>query len=328
MTSSSGESTSPRRERGFSSERNGSMMYDVVIVGGGPAGLSAALALGRGRKRVLLSDAGPRRNGAAERVYNFVTRDGTPPDEFRSIARIQLAAYPSVEVRDRRVRSIDRERGAFRVGLGADAVVSARRILLCTGMVDQMLPIEGFGELWGHGIFQCPYCHGWELRGRRWGYLASTPEKLEFALLCRGWTPHVVAFTSGQFDVSDAWRDRLGAASIHVEARPIRRLHGEGQGLRAVEVEGGDSVPCDVLLAHPPQRQVDLVRSLGVDLDENHYVRIDAATRETSVPGIYAAGDLTGPGQSAILGAASGALAAGAINHALTAELATTGALP
>lgn len=303
-------------------------MYDVVIVGGGPAGLSAALTLGRGRKRVLLFDAGPRRNGAAERIYNFVTRDGTPPDDFRAVARSQLAAYPSVEIRDQLVRSIGGERGAFRVSFGTDGAVSARRVLLCTGMVDQMQAIPGFRELWGRAIFQCPYCHGWEVRDHRWGYLASAPERLEFALLCRGWTPHVTVFTGGRFDVPADARRRLGEASVAVETRPVAALRADGRRLRAVEVAGGTAVDCDVLFAHPPQQQVALVRELGADLDDGDYVRVDAATRETSVPGIYAAGDLTGPVQSAILGAASGALAAGAINHELTVELATAGALP
>ena len=117
--------------------------WDVVIVGGGPAGLSAALALGRARRRVLLCDAGPRRNAAAAAVYNFVTRDGTPPDAFRDEARQQLRRYPAVEVRDARVRSIDGERGAFEVRVG-DTVERAQRLVLCAGMVDVMLPLPGY----------------------------------------------------------------------------------------------------------------------------------------------------------------------------------------
>src|SRR5215207_1845980 len=165
------------------------MPYDVVIVGGGPAGLSAALALGRARKRVLLCDSGPRRNAAAEQVHNFVTRDGTPPNEFRKIGRQQLATYPNVEVRDALVASITGTRGAFRVDLTTETV-DARRVLLCTGVVDELPPVEGFRELWGHAIFQCPYCHGWEVQDSRWGYLARAGDLghvLPFSLMLRGW---------------------------------------------------------------------------------------------------------------------------------------------
>src|SRR4051812_31023921 len=157
------------------SGRGGSnMSYDVVIVGGGPAGLSAALALGRGRKRVLLCDAGARRNATAERLHNFVTRDGTPPAEFRAIARAELAAYPNVELREARIEGISGARGSFRMAT-ALGEVEARRILLCTGMIDEMLALGGFRELWGRSIFQCPYCHGWEVRDTRWAHLAWTP---------------------------------------------------------------------------------------------------------------------------------------------------------
>lgn len=305
------------------------MLYDVVIVGGGPAGLSAALALGRARKRVLLCDAGPRRNAAARHIQNFVTRDGTPPDDFRRIGREQLTRYPSVEVRDARVASVSGTRGAFRVDLVSD-VVDARRILLCTGMIDEMLPIDGFRELWGHAIFQCPYCHGWEVRDRHWGYLVRADDAshlLPFALMIRGWTRDVTVFTSGGFDVPDEARATLQAAGVRIETAPVARLVGREQRLEAVELANGNAVRCEALFTHPPQRHVDLVGALGVALDEHGYVSVDPMKRETSIPGIYAAGDLTTRMQAAILGAAAGTTAAAMINVELTMELATSGAL-
>lgn len=305
------------------------MPYDVVIVGGGPAGLSASLTLGRARKRVLLCDAGPRRNGAAVHVHNFVTRDGTPPDEFRRIGREQLDHYPNVEARADRVASISGARGAFRVQLDSE-VVEARRVLLCTGMIDETLPIEGFPALWGRSIFQCPYCHGWEVRDRRWGYLARAADAshlVPFAVMARGWTRDVVVFTSGAFDVPPESRARLEAAKVRLETAPLARLVARDGRLEAVELSGGAAVPCDVLFAHPPQRQVDLVRALGVALDDDGFVHVDPVRRETSVPGIYAAGDLTTRMQAAIAAAASGTQAAAMINVELTMELASSGAL-
>jgi thioredoxin reductase len=311
------------------SARRSDKLYDVIIVGGGPAGLSAALALGRARKRVLLCDSGPRRNAAAEHIHNFVTRDGTPPNEFRKAGRHELATYPNVEARDVVVESISGARGAFQARLASEAV-QARRVLLCTGMVDELLPIEGFRELWGQAIFQCPYCHGWEVQDRRWGYLgraADSSHLLPFSLMLRAWTRDVVAFTGGTFDVPGETRDALQAAGIRLETAPLARLVARDGRFEAVELSNGTHVPRDVLFTHPPQRQVELVRALGVVLDGDGYVQVDPMKRETSVAGIYAAGDLTTRMQAAVTAAASGAQAAAAINGELTMELAANGEL-
>lgn len=305
------------------------MLYDVVILGGGPAGLSAALALGRARKQVLLCDAGPRRNALAVHLHNFVTRDGATPDEFRSVAREQLRRYPNVVIQDVRVEHITGARGAFRVSAGVDTV-EARRVLLCTGMIDEMLPIDGFRELWGHGIVQCPYCHGWEAKDRPWGYLAR-PEHAShlhmFALQLRGWTGDVCLFTHGEVDVPEATRDLLLAAGVRIENAPIHRLVARDQRLDAVELADGTRVRCELLFAHPPQRQIDLVQTLAVALDDDGFVQVDPMRRETSVPGVFAAGDLTTRMQAAIAAAASGMQAAAMINAELTAELVSSGKL-
>lgn len=297
--------------------------YDVVVVGGGPAGLQAALTLGRARKRVLLCDAGPPRNAAAVHVQNFVTRDGTPPREFRRIAREQLARYPNVEIVDQRVEAVDGARGAFRVRLTGQTV-TARRLMLCTGMIDDLPPIDGFAALWGTSIYACPYCHGWEVQDRRFGCLATTPEMLVFAIFLRGWTSDVVALTNGAIEIPEDVRQQLAAAKVPVDERRIARLVGDREHLRRVEFEQGDSLERDVLFAHPAQRQVPLVRALGLQLDDKGYVRVDDM-RETSIPGIYAAGDLSSAAQSAAIGTGAGMLAAAMLNRALTIELMTGG---
>jgi thioredoxin reductase len=304
------------------------MIYDVVIVGGGPGGLSAALALGRARKRVLLTDSGPRRNAAAVHLQNFVTRDGTPPQEFRRLGREQLATYPNVEVRDERVASLSGASGAFQVRL-ASSTVEARRVLLCTGMIDDIPPIEGFRELWGTSIFHCPYCHGWEVQDQRWSYLASPSHAdkfAPFALKLRGWTRDVVVFTGG-FEVPAETRALLESAGIRLESAPVSRLVAQGGRLTAVELANGKQVARDVLFAHPEQRQVELVRATGVEFDDDGYVRIDPMKSETSVPGIYAAGDLTTRMQGAILAAAAGTRAATMINLDLAMDLGPKGLL-
>ncbi len=290
--------------------------YDVVIVGGGPAGLSAALNLGRARKRVLLCDAGPRRNAAAEQIHGFVTRDGTPPQEFRRIGRQQLEPYTNVEARDIGVEEIRGERGAFTVRL-ATGGVEARRILLCTGMVDELPDIEGFRALWGRSIFQCPYCHAWEVQDRRFGFLSPSVESLDFALFLRGWTGDVTVLTDGRYAVPPEMRERLVGGGVRVEERSIARLSAKDDHLDLVEFTDGDPLPLDVLFARPPQRQVAAVQSLGLDLDSEGYVKVDER-RQTSIPGIFAGGDLITSAQSAVLAAASGVQAAAMINHELT----------
>jgi thioredoxin reductase len=227
------------------------------------------------------------------------------------------------------VEAITGARGAFRVQL-TEGSVEARRILFATGMIDDMLPLEGFSALWGSSVFQCPYCHGWEVKERRWGYLARTPEWSHitpFTVMLRGWSRDVTLFTSEALDLPDASRAQLEAAGVRVETSPVKRLHARGQQLESVELSSGASVPCDVLFAHPPQRQVALVQASGVALDSDGFVQIDPMRRETSVPGIYAAGDLTTRMQGAVIAAAAGGQAAAMINFELTVELAANGGL-
>lgn len=302
-------------------------LYDVCIIGAGPAGLSAALTLGRARKRVLLCDAGPRRNATAEHVHGFVTRDGVTPDDFRRIGRQQLEPYRNVEVRDVAIEEIRGERGAFEVRLTARQE-QARRVLLCTGMIDELPDLDGFRALWGTSIFQCPYCHGWEAQDRRFAYLAEKVETLDFALLLRGWSGDVVALTDGRYDVPTPVRQRLESAGVPIDERRISRLSSKDGRLEHVEFVEGGPLRRDVLFAQPAQRQVDVVRSLALALDPAGLVQVDEMSRETSTPGIYAAGDLVMRPQGAILAAASGMLAAARLNQALTAELATSGGLP
>jgi len=303
-------------------------MYDVVIAGGWPAGLSAALFLGRGRKRVLLCDTGPARNAAARHVHGFLTRDGTPPAEMRRLGREQLAPY-GVEIAEVPMTEVSGDSGDFTVRLGDGRQVRARRLLLCTGMIDEPVDIPGWQQLWGQSIFQCPYCHGWEVQDRRWGCLITAPQLVDFGIFLRGWTDQVTLFTGGRVPIDAEARARIDAARVTLEERPIVRLvaaAGDEPRLEAVEVEGGVRVPCEVLFAKPSQRQPAIVGQLGLELDKAGMVNVDEQ-RRTSRPGVYAAGDMITLVQGAVLGAAAGCVAATMLNHHLTAELAAQGAL-
>jgi thioredoxin reductase len=201
-------------------------------------------------------------------------------------------------------------------------------VLLATGLIDDPPRFEGLVPLWGRSVFQCPYCHGWEARERRWGYYApdaTTSHVGPFVMQLRGWSTEVTLFTD---KLDDDLRSRLLAAKIQIESAAVTRLVGTGHQLEAVELVGGRRVACEALLMHPPQKQVELVHTLGVALDDEGFVKADPMTRETSIPGIYAAGDLTTRGQAAVIAAAAGMQAAAAINAELTAELVTSGILP
>jgi thioredoxin reductase len=254
--------------------------YDVAVIGGGPAGLSAALVLGRARRRALVLDQGWPRNHQAAHVHGFLTRDGTPPGELRQLAREELRAYETVAVRDARVLRVEGARGQFRVHLD-DGAVDARRILLCNGLVDDLPPWPGIELLWGHSVVHCPYCHGWEHRDRAFAFVASTPDSVDFALLLRSWTRDVVMLTDERFRLEEVDHGRLARASIRCEDGRVLRVYGEGDRLQHVELIGGPRVPCDVLFLRPEQRPSPLVAALGLALVGPCRVRVDAETGET-----------------------------------------------
>ena len=300
------------------------MNHDVVIAGGGPAGLSAALVLGRARKRVLLCDAGTPRNAAAVGVHNFVTRDGISPPDFRAAARSDLVAYPSVETRDVRVVDVAPEAGRtpeerlLRVTLEDGTTSLARRVLLATGVVDAPPEIPGLREAWGKSAFQCPYCHGWEVRDRPWGALATSDYLAGWALLLLGWTSQLAVFTDGR-ELGGEVTARLTRAGVRIAtARIARAAPGAAPG-GGMELATGERVPCEVLFAHPPQRPTPLVERLGLALDERGFASVDER-KESSMPRVHVAGDASTMMQGAVIAAAAGTVAGVAMNHLLTLE--------
>lgn len=297
--------------------------YDVVVVGGGPGGLNAALAFGRGRATALLIDGGTPRNARAHQVHTFVTRDGTPPSEFRAIARAQLAPYPSVEARDGWVSGIAQLAAADADGCGfevafADTRVRARRILLAVGIRDELPALAGLADFWGTSVFQCPYCHGWEFRDRPWGVFVDSDAMAGFAPFIANWASHVTVFTHGSA-LTDETLAGLRGGPLALETEPIERFVGTDE-LQAVQLVSGRSVACAAMIMRPPQHQVELVTALGLALDELGFVRVDPRTKESSVPGIHVIGDATTMQQGAIMAAADGMSAAAMMNHGLVLE--------
>jgi len=289
------------------------MLYEVAIVGAGPAGLAAATSLGRARRRVLVIDGGPPRNGSSREVHGFLTRESLPPEELKQLARAQLAALSTVALHRGRVRAVRGDAGRFIVELETGPNVAAQRVLLCVGIEQELPDLPGCRELWGKCVFECPYCHGFEQRNRQLGYLAPEPSALDFALLLRAWSASVRVFTDARFNTPTDVRNRLSARGISIEDRPLRALRAdETAELEHVELEDGSSIECRALFVRPRKRQTSLISDLGLDLDAHGNVEVDAG-QETSRAGISAAGDLTTRVHLAVTAAAAGAIAGNTI---------------
>ncbi|MBV8759729.1 MAG: NAD(P)/FAD-dependent oxidoreductase [Deltaproteobacteria bacterium] len=291
-------------------------MRDVAIIGGGPAGLAAALVLGRARREVTLFDCERRRNAPAERVNGYLGRDGTPPSELRHLAHEELRRYATIDLRlEKSIDAIEPAGRAFKI-----AGELYRRVLLCVGVCDSVPDL--YGACWGKHVLQCPYCHAYEVADRAYAFLATKPADLDHALLLRAWTKDVLVLAD--FDVPEIDRERLAKAHVEVEARPLRAVKPEGDRLRLV-LDGGELVR-DRLFAHPPQCQTGLVKDLKLAVDDHGSVRVDEHY-ETSVPGVHAAGDLMTQVHSAQVAAGNGAAAAYAVNYAVTLERVVDGSL-
>jgi thioredoxin reductase len=301
--------------------------YDVVVVGAGSAGLSAALVLGRARRRVLVLDGGEPRNAPSFGVHYFFTRDGTPPDELLRIGREQLEPYSGVEVRRARATEAAGSNEDFRVTLEDGSTVETRKILLATGVHDELPERPGFREFWGRGIFHCPYCHGWEVRDRPLAVLNSGEDAAEQAAMIHNWSHDLILLTDGPAALEDEAREKLGVLGIPMIETPISRLEGDRDSgvLHRILFEDGTEIPREALFYRPPQRQrSDLAEALGCEFDTTGplptAIKNDPTTRETTVPGAHVAGDAGTMLQGAIMAAASGATAAAFVNHALVAE--------
>ncbi len=294
--------------------------FDAAIVGGGPAGLSAALTLGRAGRRVVLVDAGAARNAPAAHSHGYLTRDGAPPEEIRRLGREEAAGY-GVVLRDGRVRDAERDGDGFRLaldgagGLRADAL-RARVLVLATGVVDELPDIPGLAEAWGKTAVHCPYCHGHEHRGKATAVLGRGSATYGFARLLHGWTDDVTVVTNGPEDLDVEEERQLADEDVRILRAPIARLRAPGGRLEAVEFEGIPPLACGVLYLRPPQRPASpLAERLGAELRDG-LVRVDHEGR-TGVPGLFVVGDAANPVQEIATAAAGGARAAIAVNHDL-----------
>jgi thioredoxin reductase len=281
--------------------------YDVLVVGGGAAGLNAALMLGRARRRVVVVDGGSPRNAPAEHMHGFLSRDGLPPSELLKIGREELTGY-GVEFLEDQVSALE---PGFTARLASGRELTARRVLVATGVHDELPDIPGLRESWGTDAVTCPYCHGYEVRDQPLGVLGTEPASVEHALLVRQWSPDVVYFAHTA-PPSEEDRARLGARGIRVVDGTVTALRREDGHLTGLEL-GARFVPRAALFVRTQTVAHDeLMRALG-------YQETDPMGK-TNVPGVWAAGNVVDARATVIIAAAQGAAAGGALNHDLVTE--------
>ncbi|MDQ0495429.1 NAD(P)/FAD-dependent oxidoreductase [Paenibacillus brasilensis] len=298
------------------------MLYDCVIIGGGPAGLNAALVLGRARRNVALMDNNRPRNAVTHASHGFITRDGVTPAEFRRVAYEEVQRYPSVDHLPTEVVSIAKiESGRFEVLDSSGIRVQARKLVLATGLKEIFPEIEGFYPLYGKSLFNCPYCDGWELRDQPLVLVSELPAVYHTAKLLLNWSQDLVVCTNGQASLSDEQKERLQSKGIVVMEQPVAAFIGQHGQLEHVRFTDGTKLPRVGGFVTPQLVQsASFGEQLGCERMESGGIKTDGAGR-TSIPGVYAAGDSSYfmPSQL-IFAAADGSRTATSVNMDLTDE--------
>lgn len=305
-------------------------LYDVIIIGAGFAGLSAAMQLARARKQICIIDAGLPRNRFAAASHGFFGLDGKSPDEISRLAIGQIRAYPTVSIVHGMAKAASRlepdtagtgneDNNRFKVSLDDGRRFQARRLILATGVVDTLPDIPGLITRWGKTVLHCPYCHGYEVRDRELGVLATGPMSTHQAMMIPDWGP-TTFFTQGKYEPEPEIRTQMDARGIAIEQSPIVELIGAAPDLEAVKLADGRSMPIQALFAGPTVSMTNpLAEMLGCAFEEGFagpFIKVDAS-QETSIPGVFAAGDAATARHNATLASAAGVLAGVGVHQSL-----------
>ena len=298
---------------------DGGTVHEVIVVGGGAAGLSAALVLGRAGRCTLVLDEGRPRNQVSPASHGVFTRDGDSPTELLRLARTQLAPYPSVELRQVSAMSARPEAGGFVVLASDGSEARSRRILLAVGVRDELPPIAGLASLWGTGVLHCPFCHAWEVRDEPLAVCANGSAAMGMVTLLLGWSRDLLLCTNGPANLSVEERDGLASQGVGIIETPLTAVGGAPSAV-TLEFADGRVERRRALFLRPERRPAsDLPDLLGCERTETGLIKV-GADRQTSVPGVYAAGDASTAEHQVLIAAASGAEAAMQIVRGLARE--------
>ncbi|MFF7397797.1 NAD(P)/FAD-dependent oxidoreductase [Achromobacter sp. NPDC008082] len=298
------------------------MTYDAIIVGGSFAGLSAAMQLARARRRILLIDGGLPRNRYAAHSHGFLGQDGKAPDEILRQAREQLAQYPTVKFLDGQAVMAREDAGLLHVTIEDGQHVQGKRLILATGLRDELPALAGLQERWGQTVLHCPYCHGYEVAGSPLGVMAAHPLSAHQAMLLPDWGP-TTYFTQGEFEPDAEQAAVLEKRGVRIERTPIVELMGTAPALDAVKLADGRRMAIHALfVASKTHMASPLAMQLGCAFNEGPLgplIRVDEL-RQTSIPNVYAAGDAAIPMSNATLASASGVMAGVCVHRSLVME--------
>lgn len=293
--------------------------YDVVIIGGSYAGLSAAMTLGRALRNVLVIDSGKPCNAPTPHSHNFLTQDGNTPSEIAAIARKQVEQYDTIQFLDGIAKTATKEENSFSVTTAAGESFSSKKLVIATGLKDIMPPIEGFEDCWGKSVLHCPYCHGYEVRHQKTGVMANGEMGHFFAKLISNWTDELTLFTNGKSTLTAEQTQQLEKHNIQVNENEITKINHDKGYISSIELETKEVVNLDAMYCKiKVELQGDFIQTLGCKLDEQGLIETDPF-QQTTVEGVYACGDNSAM-RSLPNAVSTGATVGAAINVALVDE--------
>lgn len=295
-------------------------IFDVAIIGGSYAGLSAAMALGRARRPVIIIDSGKPCNRQTPHSHNLITQDGKTPAEISALAREQVLAYPTVQLHNGRVATTTGQDGAFTVGTAEGNLFQAKKLIFATGITDLMPDIPGFGECWGISAIHCPYCHGYEYSDASTGVLINGEMAMEYVRMIRHWTTDLTLYTNGPALFDSAAREQMSSFGTQIIETPIAALEHRDGYLHRVRLSDGSTRDISALYHRPAFVQhSSLPAELGCQINAQGYIQVDES-QKTTVGGIYAAGDNSGAFRGLTGAMAAGTVAGARLNHELIQE--------